>query len=238
MARKEKSLVDSFMVGLLQEAKEAVDNVTEPPPPKPLKKQSSSKHDHISIISPSHHQQNNIDDVSDNYQVPISNKADKYHDKSSPSHQHHITKKKDKKSSTIASPSLSLSKSQTKVWLWFKERGETGNFNKPQIVKDLNIPYITVRLSIKKLEQIGIINLSYDNCQKNYEYKLTDPGNLKLSDTSPESSPSYHHHNSTTSPSLNSSSRNINKPTTCDPPDIVQALDFNRVLPASVHEII
>ena len=214
MAKKSKNLVDSFMSGLLQEAKEAVDSVTDEQSPglqeiSPVETKSSS------IISSSYQDHDNISDIADTYHVHSRYVSPKYHDKVSPKYHDDSSTKKSSKSSIIISPSKSLSKTQTRIYLWFKDRGSVGTFNKPEIVKGLDIPYITVRSTISKLEKLGILKLIYDKCQKNYEYKLKTIENLKLSKNISIISSSYHDHNNITAPSLISSSSLLNKTTTC-----------------------
>ncbi|GAB6910144.1 hypothetical protein JCM12296A_59980 [Desulfosarcina cetonica] len=213
MAKKANNLVDSFMSGFLKDAKEAVDRVTEKSPTDKKQNLSPIKQHHISIISPSEQHQEYSSNVADNYQVSNRNIADNQQEKLSSKHQDGISVLKEQKSSKNISPSPSLSTSQTKVWLWFKEKGKKGLFNKPEIANGLDMPYITVRLAIQKLEKIGVINLKYDRCQKNYEYELVELRNLKLSKNISITSASEQQHISITSPSPNSSS-NLNKTTT------------------------
>jgi hypothetical protein len=75
------------------------------------------------------------------------------------------------------------------------------------------MPYITVRKAINKLEVIGIIELSYDSCQKIYEYKINKNKRLKLAKNINTISGSYQDQSNIGSQSLISSS-SINNTTT------------------------
>jgi hypothetical protein len=179
----------------------------------PIPQTNSNKdQDHIRIISGSDQEQ--ITKGSDKDQINIRYVSGKEHQKGSPKdHQKASTSKKAKRI-TKGSPSVSLSKSQTKLYLWFKDRGQTGVFNKPEIERTLSMPYITIRKAIKKLERVGVIELQYDSCQKIYEYRIENEQILKLSKNITIGSGSYQDQNKIISPSLNSSSSSIKKTTT------------------------
>jgi len=194
---KPKNLVESFMAGLMKDAKGAVDSVTKTAEPSagtkttiiplPQNKEkietakSISDQDHINIISGSDQNQNNISIGSDNEQVSSSSVSDTYQGKRSSKEHHRIAVPEGQKRSTKGAPSISLSKSQTLVLFWFKERGQTGVFNKPEIERTLSMPYITIRKAITKLENVGVLKLRYDTCQKIYEYEIDSKINVKPS---------------------------------------------------------
>jgi hypothetical protein len=229
---KPRNLIDSFMTGLMKDAKSAVDSVTNDtpqvssaPPQQNFKYQdqiniiSGSEHDqnkplsrtdqeHIRIIKGSDKDQLNSRYISDKDQIEISTKG-----------QDRSTSGKISKNIAKISPSGSLSKSQTLVFLWFKERGETGVFNKPEIERDLSMPYITIRKAIQKLETVGILELIYDTCQKIYEYKLNSAKRVKLAKNISIGAGLYQDQNNIGTSSLISSSSLLRETTTlqnCD----------------------
>jgi len=188
MSKKGKSLVDSLV---FNQAKKAVDRVTRIP------KKDGKKSDHIRIISGSEQDQDNIT---------------KGHDKE----QYCITIPETEKSITKGATSISLSKSQSDVYLWFSDKGIKGEFNKPEIQHSLSMPYITVRKAIVRLEMLDIIKLKYDKCLKSYEYSLNPKVNIKLSKKSKVISGSYQDHITKEATSPCSSSLYINKTTTTE----------------------
>lgn len=203
MAKKKHSIVDSFV---FRQAKEAVDN---------LSADNSNPQEKSNIISGLDHNHINTDKGSDIYQVESRDVSDPEHKKLSLKDHQSITSHKKLKSITKVSPRISLSQKQSQVFLWLKERGEVGVFNKPEIQHSLQMPYITVRKAIQKLEVLEIVQLNYDNCQKIYDYKLNLKKEIKLSKRISIRSGSYPYNNSDTSPSLiSSSSSKIKKPTT------------------------
>jgi len=203
MAKKKQSIVDSFV---FRQAKAAVDNLSIDHAA-PAKKKNN-------IISGLEHDQNNIRNRAGNYHVLSSHVSGKEHEKISAQEQQENKSPKKPKKITKGSPSVSLSQKQSLVFLWFKDRGESGIFNKPEIQHSLSMPYITVRKAIEKLESLGILELKYDTCQKIYDYKLNLKKDIKLSKKITTISPSYQDHNSIVSSSLNSSSSFLNKNTT------------------------
>jgi hypothetical protein len=167
--------------------------------------------DHINILSLS--DQDHTNKGADTYQVKRRYLSGKDHDKGSPQDHHRITTKKRIKKLAQGSLTTSLSKSQTKVFLWFQQRGKSGVFNKPEIGRSLSMPYITIRKAIKKLETSDIIELQYDACQKVYEYKINEKTNIKLSKGITIGTPIDQHQSTIGSSFLNSSS-SYNKNTT------------------------
>lgn len=215
---KPKNLVDSF---LFQNAKKAVDLISND-------KQTDNREGSISdqnannnisvsdqnkssIISLSDHEE--IGKGADKEQIHISSVAGKEHVQISSKDHDGITTQKIKNDITKGAVSISLAKSQTAVYLWFLDRGETGLFNKPEIQYSLSMPYITVRKAVTKLETLGIIELSYDGCQKIYEYRINKDKRLKLSKNISNISGAYQDQKSIVSESLISSS-SLNKTTT------------------------
>jgi hypothetical protein len=215
MPKKKKNLVDSFMSGLINDAKSAVDSATKPDKKIPVKKDQ----DHIRIISVSEHDKDSINKVPDKEQVDIISGSPKEQGKISTKDQHRITSKKKNKSITKGSPSIGLSKSQTRVFLWFKQNGQTGEFNKAEIERSLSMPYITVRKAVEKLKNIGVLHLKYDRCQKLYEYSIKQENTLKLSKGISIISRSYQDRNNIGSPSPYNSSSSFLKNTTTNPPN-------------------
>lgn len=202
---RSKNIVDSFMTGLFHDAKNAVDSVTNNQ--KGTFKGSGSYQD-----------QNRITKGPDKDQISIRSVSDKYHDKGSSKDHQRITTELKAKRIIKGSGFISLSKSQTKVYLWFKQKGQSGVFNKPEIEHSLSMPYITIRKAVKKLEDSGVLGLKYDTCQKIYEYKIENEHILKLSKTTKNVSGSYQDQDNIISPPLISSSSFIKKTTTqnCD----------------------
>ncbi len=187
---KSKTLVDSFMAGLMKDAKSAVDSVTKSDEPIPAF--SERDYDHIRIISGSYQDrsriitgqeqdQDGINKISDKEQENSSSLSDMEQDKISPKEHHLKSPTPAPKNITKGAPSISLSKSQTVIYLWLKERGENGVFNKPEIERALSVPYITIRKAVSKLENSGVLTLKYDTCQKSFEYKIDLKKQLKLS---------------------------------------------------------
>jgi len=169
MPKKKKSLVDSFV---FRQAKEAVDN---------LSGSQKDSHKKSSIISVSEQHQKNSRKESDKDHVKNSSKPVTDHINLSLKDHDYINSKNKIKSIRKVSAPLSLSKKQSQIYLWLKNRGETGEFNKPEIQNSLSIPYITVRKAIEKLVTIDVLQLDYDNCQKIYYYKLNLNKKIKLS---------------------------------------------------------
>jgi hypothetical protein len=210
MPKPKKNIVEAFMAGIVRDAKGAVDSITksdessqtskDPIISLPLIKdkiQFQNERNHkdqtsINIISVSN--QDHINKEADNKQISNNIISSKHHD--------HI-------SITKGSSCISLSKSQTMVYLWFKERGQYGVFNKLEIKRSLSMPYITIRTVIKKLETVGILSLKYDGCQKIYEYALDLKKELRLSQNITIGSGSYQDHNNVLSPSLIISSSSL-----------------------------
>jgi len=172
MSKKGKSLVDSLV---FNQAKKAVDRVTRIP------KKDGKNSDHIRIISGSEQDQDNITKGHDTEQIHIMSVSPKEQYKVSPKDQYCITIPETGKSITKGTTSISLSKSQSDVYLWFSDKGIKGEFNKPEIQHSLSMPYITVRKAIVRLEMLDIIKLKYDKCLKSYEYSLNPKVNIKLS---------------------------------------------------------
>lgn len=227
---KPKPLVDSFMAGLMKDAKNAVDSVTKQAdipgtiiPLTPSKKDqdrnniiSGSEQEQINIIIEQEQDHESISEVSDKEQVSSSSLSGKEQEKGSPKEQHPKSPVRPPKSITKGAPSVSLSKSQTQVFLWFKNRGETGVFNKPEIERSLQMPYITIRKAVAKLESAGVLILTYDGCQKTYEYKIDFKKPLKLSKNISIGSGSDQDHKGIRSSAPISSSSFIKETTTVD----------------------
>ena len=157
---KPKSIIDSFMTGLLHDAKNAVDSLKE-----------------------ENYENNSID-------------YEKDHDhtqKVSPKYHHFGGTKKRTKNTSDEVELISLSKSQTMVFMWLKNRGQKGYFNKYEIEQTLSMPYITIRKAIKKLESIGSLRLKYDSCQKKYEYAIEYENQLKLDQNTSDGVEKDHH---------------------------------------------
>ncbi len=217
---KPKTIVESFMEGLMKDAKGAVDSVTKPDSSSaaykdiliPQKNPESPQN--IGIISGSDQDQNHITKGADKEQISIRSVSDTYQIKRSPKEQDRITTADVDQRITKGSPSASLSKSQTLVFLWFQQRGQSGVFNKPEIGRALSMPYITIRKAISKLETVGVLSLTYDACQKIHEYRIAPQSNLKLSENISNISGSDQDHIRIGSPPLNSSSSLLNKTTT------------------------
>ena len=133
---RSKNIVDSFRTGLFHDAKNAVDSVTNNQ--KGTFKGSGSYQD-----------QNRITKGPDKDQISIRSVSDKYHDKGSSKDHQRITTELKAKRIIKGSGFISLSKSQTKVYLWFKQKGQSGVFNKPEIEHSLSMPYITIRKAVK-----------------------------------------------------------------------------------------
>jgi len=205
MSKKGKSLVDSLV---FNQAKIAVDRVTSIP------KKDGKNSDCIRIISGSYQDQNNITKGHDKEQIHIMSVSPKEQHKVSPKEQHCITIPKTRKSITKGATSISLSKSQSDVYLWFSDKGINGEFNKPEIQHSLSMPYITVRKAIVRLEMLDIIKLKYDKCLKLYEYSLNPKVNIKFSKKSSVISGSYQDHITKGAPSPYSSSSFFIKKTT------------------------
>ena len=156
MSKKGKSLVDSLV---FNQAKKAVDRVTSIP------KKDGKNPDCIRIRSGSDQDQNNITKGHDKEHHKVSPKeqdhiriiSPKEHQKYHQKEHHCITIPKTGKSITKGAPSISLSKSQSDVYLWFSDKGIKGEFNKPEIQHSLSMPYITVRKAIVRLEMLDII---------------------------------------------------------------------------------
>jgi hypothetical protein len=218
MSKKGKSLVDSLV---FHRAKDAVDRVTKAP----NKEDNIKDQDHIrivsisdkdrdSIIAESHQDNNKITEKSDKDQINIPFVSDKEHHKISSKDHSDINIPKDKKNITNGAVSVSLSKTQSDVYLWFSDRGLNGEFNKPEIQHSLSMPYITVRKAISKLEILGILELEYDKCLKTYDYSLNSKVNIKFSKKSRIISGSNQDQDNMGADSLISSSSLINKTTT------------------------
>jgi hypothetical protein len=220
------------MAGLVDDAKRAVDSVTKSENPEDSQKSiiipiSSNKEatqtipkgnevtrdqDHIRVGSGQYQEHNT--EGPDKEQVRSRSGSDKEQVKISPKDHHESTKSNRAKQITKGSPSTSLSKSQTMVFLWFKQRGQSGVFNKPEIGRALSMPYITIRKAITKLETVGAISLKYDSCQKIYEYYINQEKALKLSKNINIGSGSYQDRHNIISTPLISSSSILNKTTT------------------------
>jgi hypothetical protein len=218
MSKKGKSLVDSLV---FHKAKEAVDRITKIPE----KEDNIKDQEHIRIISISdknkdrtgaglEQDQNKTTKRSDMEQISITSVPDKEHHKISTKEQNHITVPESKKNINKGAVSVSLSKSQSDVYLWFSDRGLKGEFNKPEIQHSLSMPYITVRKAIAKLEVPGIITLKYDKCLKTYEYSLNPKINIKFSKKSRIISGLYQDQNNIGAEPPISSSSLLNKTTT------------------------
>ena len=217
MSKKGKSLVDALV---FHQAKEAVDRITKIPE----KEDNKKDHDHIRIISisdkdresigaESEQDQNKNTKRSDMEQISIPSVPDKEHKKISPKEQQHITVPETTKNIIKGAASVSLSKSQSDVYLWLSDRGLKGEFNKPEIQQTLSMPYITVRKAIAKFELLGIIELKYDKCLKTYDYSLNPKVNIKFSKNSRIIAGSDQNHDNIGSEPLNSSSSLLNKTT-------------------------
>ena len=174
---------------------------------------AGSEHDQSSITSLP--DQKDIIKRADNEPVHIRSLADKVQIKGSATDQGRITTEKRKKDIVATAARISLSKSQTAVYLWFANRGETGVFNKPEIQRSLSMPYITVRRAIEKLERLDIIELFYDDCQKIFDYKINKNKRLKLAKNVNNASGSEHDQSMIISESLISSS-SLNKTTAAE----------------------
>lgn len=211
MSKKGKSLVDVLM---FQEAKDAVDKISSEEEPK-------SASAEISRITPGSEKAHElaprepIREQPDRKPLPINKEEDNYPIKVSPSYQDHIASRGSKNSIGILSPSVSLSTAHSQIYLWLKKRGATGTFTHPEIKNALSMPLITVRVSIKRLQALKILELHYDRCHKILAYKMDFSIPVSLSKNIGIVSESYQYHNVIVSAPNNSSSL-FKKPTTFD----------------------
>ena len=67
---------------------------------------------------------------------------------------------------------INLPEKQLIIYKWFLKRGLTGTFNKPLIVCETGIHYETIRMTLRKFDKLKILNISYDTCMKEYDYKI------------------------------------------------------------------
>jgi hypothetical protein len=67
---------------------------------------------------------------------------------------------------------INLPIQQLIIYKWFLENGVNGSFNQPQISHDLKIAMTTVRKTIRKFKNHNILDLSYDENLKKFEYKI------------------------------------------------------------------
>ena len=65
-----------------------------------------------------------------------------------------------------------LPKQQLKIYDWFLKRGFKSTFNKPLIQSETGIAYTTIRKTLRKFTTIGILNVSYEESLKHFEYEL------------------------------------------------------------------
>jgi len=65
-----------------------------------------------------------------------------------------------------------LPKLQYEVYLWLKNIGLTGSFNKPFLVDDTGIKYPTVRKALNTLKSYNIIDLRYDYSTREHYYQI------------------------------------------------------------------
>jgi hypothetical protein len=74
---------------------------------------------------------------------------------------------------------IRLAKQQQKIYDWFLLNGLKGTFNKPLIVKELNIAYTTIRKALYKFTDLYIIRLNYDDCTKLFDYEINPDVKIK-----------------------------------------------------------
>ena len=180
MGKKNAGIIDSFV---FRRAKQAVDDLTKPD----LESQQKSR-----IISGLYQDQPNIVSPSEQEQSDIKTKSQQDHITKEPDTDHvqnmyiPVTQqvegalKEQDHINTKGKPKISLSARQSQIYLWFKNKGKTGIFNKGLIQQQLRIPYISIRKAVQKLQNCGILELNYDTCQKLYEYKLNEKIEVKL----------------------------------------------------------
>jgi len=150
---------ESVQAGL-DEARKIADRVVSFKPKDTTKKRSA-------IVSPKDHHNT----------ATVSSQEQYGNDILSPLEQDHI-------SITKVSPSnqkVSLPKQSTMVYDWFLKRGFKGTFNKGLIVRETNIPYITIRKSINKLIKSNILRVSYDMSLKQFDYEISTEIEVKRS---------------------------------------------------------
>ena len=180
MAKKKAGIIDSFV---FRRAKQAVDDLTK----SDLESQQKSMiisglyQDQRNTISPSEQDQNKTRTTTGQYHITKEPDTDHVQNRSIPvTQQVKGALKEQDHINTKAKPKISLSARQSQIYLWFKNKGKTGIFNKGLIQQQLGIPYISIRKAVQKLQICGILELNYDTCQKVYEYKLNEKIEVKL----------------------------------------------------------
>ena len=122
-----------------------------------------------------------------------------------------------------------LAKQQLKIYDWFLHNGLKGTFNKPLIVKELNIAYTTIRKALYKFVNLDIISLNYDDCTKLFDYEINPNIKIKRPDLGQGqdsiTTGTPQGQDTLGTPSLISSSSLYNKPTTKDEIEITLQTD-------------
>jgi hypothetical protein len=74
---------------------------------------------------------------------------------------------------------ISLPKQQENIYNWFLHRGFKGTFSKPLIHRETGIAHTTVRKTIRKFLNVGILRVLYDESLKVFEYEINSKIEVK-----------------------------------------------------------
>ena len=114
-------------------------------------------------------------------------------------------------SNNLNETKIVLPKLQYEVYIWLKNLGITGSFNKPFLVEQTGIKYPTVRKSLNSLKSNKIIKLDYSYSTREHYYEI----NTSIHVEGPQSNrilpPKEQVNNNKVAPSLSSSRFNNNK---------------------------
>lgn len=122
---------------------------------------------------------------------------------------------KDHLSNNLNEIKIVLPKLQYEVYMWLKNLGITGSFNKPFLVEETGIKYPTVRKSLNSLKSNKIIKLEYSYSTREHYYEINTSIHVKGPQSNRFLAPKEQVSSTKLAPSLSSSRfNNENKSTT------------------------